>query len=65
MCSSLGSYSIFLLVSLESFERKPDCFRRAARYMRARCADLELDEDQRVRGGDLFPIFFILTADYD
>ena len=32
------------------YERKPDCFRRAVGRIRVRCAEIDLDADQRVKG---------------
>jgi hypothetical protein len=32
------------------YERKPDCFRRAAGRIRVRCGEIDLDADQRVKG---------------
>jgi hypothetical protein len=33
-----------------SYTRKPDCFRRAAGRIRVRCAEIDMDADQRVKG---------------
>jgi hypothetical protein len=30
--------------------RKPDCFRRAAGRIRVKCAEIDMDADQRVKG---------------
>ena len=30
--------------------RKPDCFRRAAGRIRIKCAEIDMDADQRVKG---------------
>lgn len=35
---------------VEPYSRKPDCFRRAAGRIRSRCADIEMDADERVKG---------------
>ena len=32
------------------YAKKPDCFRRAAGRIRSRCADIEMDADERVKG---------------
>lgn len=33
------------------YAQKPDCFRRAASHIRARCEDLQTNEESRVKGG--------------
>lgn len=33
-----------------SYMRKPDCFRRAAGRIRVRCAEIDMDAVQRVKG---------------
>jgi hypothetical protein len=32
------------------YMRKPDCFRRAAGRIRVKCAEIDMDADQRVKG---------------
>lgn len=32
------------------YARKPDCFRRAAGRIHSKCADIEMDADERVKG---------------
>ena len=39
---------------VEPYAKKPDCFRRAAGRIRSRCADIEMDADERVKG--MYPI---------
>jgi hypothetical protein len=39
---ALGNTGLYL--------RKPDCFRRAAGRIRVKCAEIDLDADQRVKG---------------
>jgi hypothetical protein len=47
--------------SLESYIRKPECFRRVAGYMHVQCSELELDEDQRVRSTLTFPSDIVIS----
>ena len=35
---------------IDPYARKPDCFRRAAGRIRSRCADIEMDTDERIKG---------------
>ena len=55
-CHCKRSYSIGLshhhisLEALQTYTRKPDCFRKAARAISTQCADLDMDEDARVNG---------------
>ena len=32
------------------YMRKPDCFRRASGRVRVKCAEIDMDADQRVKG---------------
>jgi hypothetical protein len=36
--------------ALESYSRKPDCFRRAASLFLAQCEELQMNESDRVNG---------------
>jgi len=37
------------------YKRKPDCFRHAAGRIRVRCAEIDMDADQRVKGTHICP----------
>ena len=50
--------------ALNAYSFKPDCFKRAAHKITARCQDLELDEEARVNGICLRPITFVASIDY-
>lgn len=39
-----------MVAALENYSRRPDCFRRVAAKIRMGCGELEIDEDERVRG---------------
>jgi hypothetical protein len=44
--------------ALQTYTRKPDCFRKAARAISAQCAELDMEEDARVNGNDrAVPLF--------
>ncbi|KAI0797221.1 hypothetical protein BC629DRAFT_1502302 [Irpex lacteus] len=47
---------------LESYTRKPDCFRRVANSIRVQCGDLDMDEDERVRAAISMTICELATA---
>lgn len=47
---SAENYLTNWIDKLESYTRKPDCFRRVANSIRVQCGDLDMDEDERVRG---------------
>lgn len=38
------------LRNTDLYLRKPDCFRRAAGRIRVKCAEIDMDADQRVKG---------------
>ena len=44
--------------ALQTYSRKPDCFRKAARAISTQCTDLDMDEDARVNGNNMaVPLF--------
>ena len=44
--------------ALQTYSRKPDCFRKAARAISTQCADLDMDEDARINGNNrAVPLF--------
>ncbi|KAH9924372.1 hypothetical protein B0H21DRAFT_797293 [Amylocystis lapponica] len=47
---------------LESYTRRPDCFRRAAGLIRTRCGELDIDEDERVRAAISMTLCELATA---
>jgi len=61
--TSESPYFLFLIGAnvrsdaLDSYDKKPDCFRRAAGVLRTRCGELDMDEAERVNG-TLRPFFF-------
>ncbi|KAI1798068.1 hypothetical protein LXA43DRAFT_876046 [Ganoderma leucocontextum] len=50
--------------SLDSYAKKPDCFRRAASMLQTRCGDLETDENQRVRAAISMTLCEIATGEH-
>lgn len=36
--------------SLDTYTRRPDCFGRAAKHIRTQCAEIDMEEDERVKG---------------
>ncbi|KAI0765374.1 hypothetical protein C8Q74DRAFT_1050032 [Fomes fomentarius] len=50
--------------TLEAYSRTPDCFRRAATLIRARCGDLETEESERVKAALSMTLCEIATADH-
>jgi hypothetical protein len=45
--------------ALQTYSRKPDCFRKAAKSISAQCANLDMDEDARVNGNNkAVPLLF-------
>ncbi|KAI0342308.1 hypothetical protein BDW22DRAFT_1357628 [Trametopsis cervina] len=47
---------------LESYEHKPDCFRRAASSIRVQCSELDMHEEQRVQAAITMTICELATA---
>ncbi|KAI9444265.1 hypothetical protein H4582DRAFT_1807497 [Lactarius indigo] len=47
-----------------SYARKPDCFRRAAGRIRSRCADIEMDADERVKAAISMTLCELRTAEF-
>ena len=43
--------------------RKPDCFRRAAARIRVKCAEIDMDADQRVKGMHVLHAYMQLITD--
>ncbi|KAJ6610993.1 hypothetical protein B0H10DRAFT_2058042 [Mycena sp. CBHHK59/15] len=48
--------------ALENYARRPDCFRRVAAKIRMRCADLEVNEDERVKAAISMTLCELATA---
>ncbi|KAF9475726.1 hypothetical protein BDN70DRAFT_223506 [Pholiota conissans] len=48
--------------ALQSYSRKPDCFKRAAGLVRAQCIDLDMDEDARVEAAITMTLCEVATA---
>ncbi|KAJ7138514.1 hypothetical protein C8R43DRAFT_606360 [Mycena crocata] len=48
--------------ALESYSRRPDCFRRVAATIRLRCGELEMDEDERVKAAISMTLCELATA---
>ncbi|KAI9511671.1 hypothetical protein F5148DRAFT_266572 [Russula earlei] len=46
------------------YMRKPDCFRRAARRIRVRCDEIDLDADQRVKAAISMTLCELRTAEF-
>ncbi|KAI9458871.1 hypothetical protein BJY52DRAFT_1267638 [Lactarius psammicola] len=46
------------------YARKPDCFRRAAGRIRSRCADIEMDADERVKAAISMTLCELRTAEF-
>lgn len=46
------------------YARKPDCFRRAAGRIRPRCADIEMDADERVKAAISMTLCELRTAEF-
>ena len=40
--------------TLDKYSRRSDCFRRGASVIRSRCGQLDMNEDERVKGNTLF-----------
>ncbi|KAH9996205.1 hypothetical protein BJV77DRAFT_942439, partial [Russula vinacea] len=47
-----------------SYTRKPDCFRRAAGRIRVRCAEIDMDADQRVKAAISMTLCELRTAEF-
>ncbi|KAN0127225.1 hypothetical protein V8E53_014945 [Lactarius tabidus] len=47
-----------------SYAKKPDCFRRAAGRIRSRCADIEMDADERVKAAISMTLCELRTAEF-
>ncbi|KAI0732618.1 hypothetical protein C8Q72DRAFT_773951 [Fomitopsis betulina] len=50
--------------SLQAYSRKPDCFRRAAARIQTRCAELDMDEQERIRAAISMTICELYTASH-
>ncbi|KAM5531414.1 hypothetical protein V8D89_014938 [Ganoderma adspersum] len=50
--------------SLDSYAKKPDCFRRAASMLQMRCGDLETDENERVKAAISMTLCEIATGEH-
>ncbi|KAJ7136127.1 hypothetical protein C8R44DRAFT_769753 [Mycena epipterygia] len=48
--------------ALESYSRRPDCFRRVAGKIRLRCGELEMNEDERVEAAISMTLCELATA---
>ncbi|TFK41551.1 hypothetical protein BDQ12DRAFT_388968 [Crucibulum laeve] len=48
--------------ALEKYSNRPDCFRRAAKSIRTRCAELEMDETERVNAAIAMTLCEVATA---
>ncbi|KAJ7207031.1 hypothetical protein GGX14DRAFT_366613 [Mycena pura] len=48
--------------ALETYARRPDCFRRVAATIRARCGELEMHEDERVKAAISMTLCELATA---
>ncbi|KAH9057954.1 hypothetical protein EDB83DRAFT_1038177 [Lactarius deliciosus] len=46
------------------YARKPDCFRRAAGRIHSRCADIEMDADERVKAAISMTLCELRTAEF-
>lgn len=49
---------------LQTYSHQPDCFKRAARTIRTRCGELDMCEDERIRGKQLHDRFSIDCTDF-
>ncbi|KZT10389.1 uncharacterized protein LAESUDRAFT_423435 [Laetiporus sulphureus 93-53] len=49
---------------LQSYDRKPDCFRRAAGLIQTRCSELDMDEDERVKAAISMTLCELGTAQH-
>ncbi|OBZ78409.1 Nuclear fusion protein KAR5 [Grifola frondosa] len=48
--------------TLETYARKPDCFKRAASLIRTQCGELDLNEDERIKAALSMTLCEIATA---
>ncbi|KIM42130.1 hypothetical protein M413DRAFT_70806, partial [Hebeloma cylindrosporum] len=48
--------------ALQAYSQKPDCFKKAASYIRAKCTDLDIDEAARVNAAISMTLCELATA---
>ncbi|KAI0305132.1 hypothetical protein B0F90DRAFT_1625372 [Multifurca ochricompacta] len=54
---------MYISIIIDSYARRPDCFRRAAGRIRARCADIDIDADERVKAAISMTLCELRTAE--
>ncbi|KZT68891.1 hypothetical protein DAEQUDRAFT_711084 [Daedalea quercina L-15889] len=50
--------------SLQAYNRKPDCFRRATGLIQTRCSELDMDEDERISAAISMTLCELSTANH-